>query len=87
MVTRLSRSMTRTDEGWVAECHELSIASTGRSAADAIAALRIAIEQQVRGWYVLEADALPASVVPMVRTNHSQATSTFANDQESTRSG
>ena len=47
MVTKLSYSLTRADDDYVAKCHELSVESTGASAEQATLALRRAVEQQL----------------------------------------
>jgi hypothetical protein len=47
MVTRLTYTMTRGEDGYVARCEELSVESTGRSPEIAISALRKAIEQEL----------------------------------------
>jgi hypothetical protein len=47
MVTRLTYSMTRGEDGYVARCEELSVESTGGSPEMAIGRLRKAIEQEL----------------------------------------
>jgi hypothetical protein len=74
MVTRLTYSMTRGEDGYVARCEELSVESTGRSPEMAIGALRKAIEQELTSVEAVGPPSRPPAppIIELVAAGHDE---------------